>query len=78
MPINLSIQNSMIQIFTLICYMELSCSLNWKKVEEVEDKSTSAVVPNEMIQIEVEEAAEDLCSASTQETPNSHCSVEEI
>ena len=50
--------------------MELSCSLNWKKGEELENKSTTAVVPNEMIQIEeVEEAAEDLCLVSTQETP---------
>ena len=49
-------------------YMELSCSLNWKKGEELEDKSTTAVVPMEMID-EVEEAAADLCLASTQETP---------
>ena len=49
-------------------YMELSCSLNWKKGEELEDKSTAAVVPMEMID-EVEEAAADLCLASTQETP---------
>ena len=59
-------------------YMELSCSLNWRKGEEVEEKSTTAAEPNEMIQIEVEEAAEDLCFASTQETANLHCSVEEI
>ena len=44
-------------------YMELSCSLNWKKGEELEDKSTTAVVPMEMID-EVEEAAADLCLAS--------------
>ena len=49
-------------------YMELSCSLNWIKGEELEDKSTTAVVPMEMID-EVEEAAADLCLASTQETP---------
>ena len=49
-------------------YMELSCSLNWKKGEELDDKSTTAVVPMEMID-EVEEAAADLCLASTQETP---------
>ena len=48
-------------------YMELSCSLNWKKGEELEDKSTTAVVPMEMID-EVEEPAADLCLASTQET----------
>ena len=49
-------------------YMELSCSLNWKKGEELEDMFTTAVVPMEMID-EVEEAAADLCLASTQETP---------
>ena len=45
-------------------YMELSCSLNWKKGEELEDTSTTAV-PMEMID-EVEEAPADLCLASTQ------------
>ena len=49
-------------------YMELSCSLNWKKGEELEDKSTTAVVHMEMID-EVEETAADLCLVSTQETP---------
>ena len=47
-------------------YMELSCSLNWKKGEKMEDKATTAVVPMEMI--DEEEAASDLCFASTQET----------
>ena len=47
-------------------YMELSCSLNWKKGEELEDKSAAVVVPMERIE-EVEEAATDLClHASTQ------------
>ena len=51
-------------------YMELSCSLNWKKGEELEEKYTTAAEPNEMIQIEeVEEAVENQCLASTQETP---------
>ena len=49
-------------------YMELSCSLNWKKGEELEDKSTTTLLPMEMID-EVEEAAADLCLASAQETP---------
>ena len=48
-------------------YMELSCSLNWKKEEELEDMSTTAVLM-EMID-EAEEAPADLCLASTQETP---------
>ena len=46
-------------------YMELSCSLNWKKGEELEDNS---LVPMEMID-EVEEGTADLCLASTQTTP---------
>ena len=49
-------------------YMELSCSLNWKKEEELEDRSTTALIPMEMID-EVEEAAADLCLTSTQDTP---------
>ena len=48
-------------------YMELSCSLNWKKGEELEDKSTTAVLM-EMID-EVEESSANLCLASTQQTP---------
>ena len=46
-------------------YMELSCPLNWKKGEELEDNS---LVPMEMID-EVEEGIADLCLASTQTTP---------
>ena len=66
-----NLQNDVSELLEAVAgYMELSSSLNWKKGEELEDKSTTAVVPNEMIQIEeVEEAAEDLCLASTQETP---------
>ena len=46
-------------------YMELSCSLDWKNGEELEDNS---LVPMEMID-EVEEGTADLCLASTQTTP---------
>ena len=45
-------------------YMELSCSLNWKKGKELEDTSTTVVLM-EMID-EAEEAPADLCLASTQ------------
>ena len=46
-------------------YMELSCPLNWKKGEELEDNS---LVHMEMI-ADVEEGTADLCLASTQTTP---------
>ena len=48
-------------------YMELSCPLNWKKEEDLEDRSTTALVPMKMID-EVEEGAADLCLDSTQDT----------
>ena len=40
-------------------YMQMSCSLNWKKGEELEDKSTTAVVNT---------AVADLYLGSTQDT----------
>ena len=67
-----NLQNDVSELLEAVAgYMELSCSLNWKKGEELEDncKSTIVVVPNEIILIEVEETAEDMCLASTQETP---------